>query len=33
MIFAMLIMAVSSVSDVIFIYNKSYSVINDMTHT
>ncbi|MFT5874360.1 MAG: two-component system sensor histidine kinase ChiS [Clostridium sp.] len=31
MIFAMLIMAVSSISDVIFIYSKSYSVINDMT--
>jgi len=31
MIFAMLIMAVSSISDVIFIYNKNYSVINDMT--
>jgi diguanylate cyclase (GGDEF)-like protein len=31
MMFAVIIMAVSSVSDVILIYNKSYSVINDMT--
>ncbi len=31
MVFAMIIMAINSVSDVIFIYNKNYSVINDRT--